>query len=99
MDINGLGALTGPNSANLVTTQTATDKTGAAPAPATPGVSQFTPTADLTALLKSVQQVPQVRQELIGDVARRLNSGELFIPPTPDAVVGGLLGSGALGDL
>jgi hypothetical protein len=51
---------------------------------------------DLTQLLNGVSQTSQVRQEVIGEAARRLAAGELFTRPAAEATVEGILESQAL---
>jgi hypothetical protein len=97
MAINGPNPLTGADSARVAGLSPAVERPAASQASA-PAESQFTPTTDLTDLLGRLRQTPEVRQETIGEVARRLSAGELFIPPAPDRVVEELLGSNVLND-
>jgi hypothetical protein len=92
MEISGSTPFSGIGTSRPVGT-TATTQAAAATAA---GKSQFTPTADLTGLLAQLRSTPAVRQEVIGDVINRLNSGELFLPPAPDQVVQGMLATGTL---
>lgn len=41
----------------------------------TPGVSAHVPSAELTGLLEQVRNTPEVRQELLAEIARRMADG------------------------
>lgn len=60
------------------------------------GESRFAPTEDLARWLATARQVPEVRQELVGEVARRLAAGELTTRAAAERVVQSLLESGAV---
>src|SRR5579872_2875994 len=53
--------------------------------------SSFAPTGDLLGLLDSLRQLPPVREEVVGEVARRLAGGELLTPAARDQTVGSIL--------
>lgn len=94
MEVNGPTPVTGTIGTTTRSVSGATERPTAVPTTA----AEFTPTTDLTRLIEAARQVPEVRQELIGEVARRLSSGELLLPPASDRVVGSLLEGAALGD-
>ncbi len=56
-------------------------------------VSSFDPTSDFLGLLDSLRQLPPVREEVVGEVARRLAQGELLTPAARDQTVGSILES------
>jgi hypothetical protein len=95
MAINGPNPLSGVESSRVFGLPSSVER----PTQATPEESnetRFTPTSNLAALLASVRQTPDVRQEVIGEVARRLASGELFTRGATEQTVQGLLESNAL---
>jgi hypothetical protein len=94
MAINGPNPLNGVDGARVLAVPGSAERVGT-PAPAE-AESRFTPTADLAALLDGIRQTPVIRQEIIGEVARRLASGELLAPPATEATVQGILESKAL---
>jgi hypothetical protein len=51
----------------------------------------FQPTADLTTLLDSLNQVPLLRQDVVADAAARLNAGELNTPVARAETVNAIL--------
>jgi hypothetical protein len=53
----------------------------------------FKPTGDIQSLLASLTQVPVVRQELVTDVANRLQAGELNTPSAKEETVSAILGT------
>jgi hypothetical protein len=65
-------------------------KSSDATAPAD-AASSFDPTGDLLGLLDSLRQLPAVREEVVGEVARRLGNGELLTPQARDQTVGSIL--------
>lgn len=97
MAIEGLPPITGPEiTRNLPTTQ---------PLDAAVSVlqsllddSSFVPTSDLNQLLLNARESSQIRQEIIGEVARRLTAGELFTRPAAEQTVEGILESQAATD-
>ncbi len=95
MAIDGLNSVTGIDSSRLASVSSAAERP-AQPAPEDTGETRFTPTSDLAALLGGVRQTAEVRQEVIGEVARRLASGELFTRQATESAVEGLLASNAL---
>lgn len=96
MAINGPNPLTGAE-ASRVSDLPAAAQRAAQPASEDAGETRFTPTSDLADLLANVRQTAEVRQEVIGEVARRLASGELFTRSATERAVEGLLASNALG--
>ncbi len=77
--------LNGPN-ANRVNAP----ESAAAEQPAAAG--EFQPGSDLRAFLGALDGVPLVRQEVVGEVARRLNGGELNSPQARQQTVESILG-------
>jgi hypothetical protein len=55
---------------------------------------QFQPTSALQSLLDALKSIPPVRQEVVGDVAGRLNNGELSTPQARQQTVEAILGAG-----
>ena len=55
------------------------------------GASSFDPTSDFLGLLDNLRQLPPVREEVVGEVARRLANGELLTPAARDQTVGSIL--------
>jgi hypothetical protein len=54
---------------------------------------QFQPTSDYQSLSGALGRIPQVRQDVIGEVASRLNAGELATPQARQQTVESILGS------
>lgn len=50
-----------------------------------------TPAPELVRLLQTLQQIPQLRQEVIGEVAQRLAGGELQTPAATEGTVRAIL--------
>lgn len=63
------------------------------PAASDPFAGKFQPTADLLQLTAALDQLPSVRQEVVGDVAKRLGAGELTTPQARQQTVESILGS------
>jgi hypothetical protein len=55
--------------------------------------AQFQPTSDYSSLFGALSRTPQVRQDVIGDVATRLSSGELGTPQARQQTVESILGA------
>ena len=96
MAINGPNPLSGVEGSRVSGLQTSAERATAAPREE-PGETRFDLTSDLASLLTSVRQTAEVRQEVIGEVARRLASGELFTRAATEKAVEGVLASNALG--
>jgi hypothetical protein len=96
MAIDGPAPLGSSNNVQPLSSN-ATDRNAPTP-PAASQESAFVPTIDLAALLKGVRQTSEVRQEVIGEVASRLNTGELFTRPAAEKTVEGLLEFQGLSD-
>src|SRR5262245_51467594 len=50
-----------------------------------------TPAPEFVRMMDIIRQIPQVRQEVVGEVARRLAGGELQTPEAMDATVQAIL--------
>lgn len=59
-----------------------TNKAGVRPEskPAETAQTAYSPTADLARLLASVKELPDVRDDAVQDVTKRIASGEVFSP-------------------
>lgn len=55
------------------------------------GEEAHTPAPEFVRLMDIISQIPQVRQEVVGEVARRLAAGELLAPPATDETVKAIL--------
>ena len=97
MAINGPNPLSGVEGSRVTNLPTSADRAGAPPREDGGGGTRFDLTSDLVALLASVRQSSEVRQEVIGEAARRLASGELFTRAATEKTVEGVLASNALG--
>jgi hypothetical protein len=97
MAIDGLSPVGGPENARSTPPAQGPD---VAPLTAPPleDESTFVPTGDLTELLRLARETVQLRQEVIGEAARRLAAGELFTRPAAEQAVQGILESRALTD-
>lgn len=102
MAINGPNPLSGPDTRSLGAPLSNERVSAGTPAEASLDISEpagrFTFTTDLTQLLVSVRQTAEVRQEVVGEVARRLTSGELLTRDSAERTVQGILESQRLGD-
>ena len=95
MAINGPNPLSGVEGSRVSNLPSAADRTAAA-SREEPGETRFDLTSDLASLLANVRQTAEVRQEVLGEVARRLASGELFTRSATEKAVQGVLASNAL---
>jgi hypothetical protein len=76
----------------LIQTKASRDHAKSSDATAGPlPASSFDPTSDWLGLLERLHQLPLVREEVIGEVARRLASGELLTPEALEQTVGAIL--------
>lgn len=55
--------------------------------------STHAPSPELSALLGALRDVPELRQETIQEVSKRLSSGELSTPQAADQTVQAILGT------
>jgi hypothetical protein len=55
---------------------------------------QFQPTSDFLPLVGALSRIPQVRQEIVGEVANRLSGGDLATPQARQQTVESILGAG-----
>lgn len=95
MAIDGPNPLGGVGGSRVVRVGSSPDRANS------PGVEEsegtrFTLTDGLAGLLGSVRETAEIRQEVIGEVARRLASGELLTRRATEETVQGLLESNAL---
>jgi hypothetical protein len=58
-------------------------------------VSTHTSAPELQDVLNALRQIPQVREELVREVAQRLAGGHYSKPNTPERTVQSILGSGS----
>src|SRR6516162_7719813 len=97
MRIDGLPgnqANTGLNPANANRTGTL-DSVAAGPSAAADQAvagGQFQPTSDFLPLVGALSRIPLVRQEVLGEVAKQLNGGELDTPQARQQTVESILG-------
>jgi hypothetical protein len=55
---------------------------------------QFQPTSDFLALVGTLDRIPLIRQEVLGEVAKQLSGGELDTPQARQQTVESMLGAG-----
>ena len=74
-------------SRELRATSTASERRGAAPTKE----EEYRPAPEFVRLMDIIRQIPQIRQEVIGEVAQRLAGGDLLTPQATDETVKAIL--------